>query len=150
MKYRGNNPIYLCTSISIALLTFTLAAIFGCSTGQHNATYTKIFLTSTPSLVYTKTYPPELQTPVGNKIIVVGHIVTIGNEPFTQWAVETTDNKVFGLTNLNEDRLREFGIDAGTLQGAMLEFKGILIGRTGPSYGTEESIYVIEVRIVNK
>lgn len=103
-----------------------------------------------PSAVFATATPTATQTDLGAFISVVGHIVTIGNDPFTQWAIETPDGKVYGLTSVSEDRLREFGLRPEILQAAKVEVKGYLMGRTSPSFRTEKSIRVIDIKVVNE
>jgi len=57
------------------------------------------------------------------EIQVTGRIYVMGNEPFTQVAMELDDGKVYALVGEHEKELR-------SLQGKRLTIKGTLSGQT--------------------
>lgn len=57
------------------------------------------------------------------EIQVAGRIYVMGNEPFTQVAIQLDDGKVYALTGENEKQLR-------ALQGKRLSVVGRLSGKT--------------------
>lgn len=69
-------------------------------------------------------------------IEVVGRIYIVGNEPFTEVAIETEDGKAYVIVGEIADSLRK-------MQGKLVEVKGKLKKRA--SY-TKQSIYVLEYR----
>ena len=144
----GGNPFTNPLMITFSSIVFVL--VLGCSCTSPTSTWEIVLVAPSPSAVVPATTPAAIQTRPANPISVVGHVVTIGNDPFTQWAIETSDGKVYGLTNVSEERFREFGLDPPTLQTAKVEIKGFLTGRTPPSFRTEESIEVIDVKVIKE
>jgi len=69
-------------------------------------------------------------------IDVVGRIYIVGNEPFTEVAIETEDGETYAIVGEVADSLRK-------MQGELIEIKGKLKGKT--SY-TKQSIYVVGYR----
>ena len=69
-------------------------------------------------------------------IDVVGRIYIVGNEPFTEVAIETKDGKTYVIVGEVADSLRN-------MQGEVVEIKGRLRGKT--SY-TKQSIYLVEYK----
>ena len=74
-------------------------------------------------------------------IKVTGRIRVIGNEPFTQVVIDTSEG-VYGLTG---DKAKKHG-PLWKLQGETVEIQGFLQGRTPPSFRTEKSIDIIELK----
>ena len=70
-------------------------------------------------------------------IDVVGRIYIVGNEPFTEVAIEVENGKTYIIVGEVADSLRK-------MQGEIVEIKGKLKGET--SY-TKQSIYVVEYKI---
>ena len=57
------------------------------------------------------------------EIEVTGRLYIMGNEPFTQVAIQTDDNKIYALIGRYETELR-------ALQGKVLAVRGHLAGKT--------------------
>ena len=74
-------------------------------------------------------------------IKATGRIRVIGNEPFTQVVIDTSEG-VYGLAG---DKAKKHG-PLWKLQGETVEIQGFLQGRTPPSFRTEKSIDVIELK----
>ena len=72
---------------------------------------------------------------------VTGRIRMIGNEPFTQLAIENLDGEVYGIIGGKTNELKK-------LQGQKVKVKASLMGRTPPSFRTEKSINVIDFELV--
>ncbi|HID93577.1 MAG TPA: hypothetical protein EYP60_05725 [bacterium (Candidatus Stahlbacteria)] len=69
-------------------------------------------------------------------IDVVGRIYIVGNEPFTEVAIEVEDGKTYIIVGEVADSLRK-------MQGEIVEIKGKLKGKTSH---TKQSIYVVEYK----
>lgn len=78
----------------------------------------------------------------GETIEVSGRIYNIGNDPFTQLAIETDDGLVYGL--ISKSKVTGLG-DLGFKRAKV---KGYLLGRTPPSFRTEKSIDVIDFEVI--
>lgn len=145
MKHHSRGVVLLLPLIILASVAVMVLSFFIINNSQQ--TQKSLQTTKSPQPV---TSPETQKTSDGSSISVVGRVVTIGNAPFTQWAIETSDGKMYGLTNVSEGEFRKFNQDSNVLRATKVEVKGILVGRTSPSFRTEESIEVIEIKTVQE
>jgi len=75
-----------------------------------------------------------------DEVQVTGRIYVMGNEPFTQVAIQLDDGKVYALTGEYDKELR-------SLQGKRLTVKGKLSGKTPRG---EEAIEVKSFQVLEK